>query len=416
MTIEKRFSHSLEKLLPQPAPAALGVAVSGGGDSTALLHLLAGWAARHRVKLHVVSVNHGLRPEAEQELDQVAGQCKRLNLPHDVLEWEGRQAKGNLQAEARRARYGLIAAWARTRNIAHVMLGHTLDDQAETFLMRLSRGAGVDGLSAMAPSRMAHGICWLRPLLGERRESLRQWLRSAGIGWSEDASNDDTRFARVRARKALAMLAPLGLEREDLARAARRMADARLVLDQATQEAARTLVRHTGGGVQIDRAGFLVLPAEIRRRLLVHALRWVASAEYAPRHEALIGALSAIEQVRSVTLHGCFIRVSARHFLIVRELAALHETVALPGEIWDGRWRVNGPSDAQAQVRALGDNGLKTIMNWRKSGYVRDVLLVSPAVWRGGELVAAPLVSPDASWRAELIHHENDFITSVLSH
>ncbi|WP_114967069.1 tRNA lysidine(34) synthetase TilS, partial [Alkalilacustris brevis] len=181
----------------------LGVAVSGGGDSVALLLLVADWAAARGVRLRAVTVDHGLREGAAQEAEAVARLCAELGIGHDILRWQGWDGQGNLQDAARRARQGLIAGWARDHGLAAVALGHTRDDQAETVLMRLARGAGVDGLSGMAPLRLAVGLAWLRPLLDVGRAELRALLRARGVPWAEDPSNEDARFQRVRARRAL---------------------------------------------------------------------------------------------------------------------------------------------------------------------------------------------------------------------
>ena len=135
-----------------PPPPALGVAVSGGSESTALLIHLHDWAGPRGVALHAVTIDHGLRPEAAAEAAGVAALCARLAVPHDTLPWRW-DGRGNLPDAARRGRQALISDWAAARGIADVALGHTADDQAETLLMRLGRGSGVDGLAAMRPLR-----------------------------------------------------------------------------------------------------------------------------------------------------------------------------------------------------------------------------------------------------------------------
>ena len=156
---------------PEP-PDKLGVAVSGGGDSTALLVLLDDWRRDGGPELAVATVDHGLRPEAAAEAAEVAALCGRLGVPHETLAWRW-DGKGNLSDAARRGRLRLIAGWANGRGIGMVAQGHTADDQAETFLMRLARGSGVDGLAAMAARRTAEGVAWVRPLLQVRRGEFR---------------------------------------------------------------------------------------------------------------------------------------------------------------------------------------------------------------------------------------------------
>jgi len=191
-------------------PEAIVVAVSGGGDSLALMHLAADWAGG--APLAAVTVDHGLRPESAAEAREVARAAGALGLRHETLLWRGWDGHGNLQAAARDARHALIAEWARTEGRGTVLLGHTRDDQAETVLMALARAAGPDGLSAMQAACEARGVLWLRPLLGVGREELRAELRRRGAAWAEDASNADPRFERVRARRALRALAPVGID------------------------------------------------------------------------------------------------------------------------------------------------------------------------------------------------------------
>ncbi|MGC9420577.1 MAG: tRNA lysidine(34) synthetase TilS, partial [Rhodovulum sp.] len=390
--------------------APLGVAVSGGGDSMALLHAL---AARGLPPVHAVTVDHGLRPEAAAEARFVADTCARLGVSHDVLRWGGWDGAGNLQDAARRARYALIAEWAAGRGIGCVALAHTRDDQAETVLMRLARGAGVDGLSAMAAARTAQGVTWLRPLLGLSRTALRAFLRERGETWVEDPSNEDARFDRVQARRTLAALAPLGIDAAGLAAVAGRMASARAALEACTLDAAARIAREDRGDVLIDRAGLDALPAEIARRLLVAALCWVASAEYPPRAEALAETLSALARAPRATLHGCLLSWEGDALRIAREPAAVARTTAPVGVPWDGRWWLEGPSAPGLELRALGEAGLAECPGWRETGLPRASLIAGPAVWRGGTLVAAPLAGRPEGWRALLA---TSLTARIISH
>ena len=209
----------------------------------------------------------------------MAALCAERGIPHTLLRWEEPAGAGNLQARAREARRRLIGDWARGRGIGAVALGHTLDDQAETFLLRLARGSGVDGLSGMAPVTRADGLVWLRPLLAVRRAALRDWLVARGVAWAEDASNADPRFERVRARAALPLLAPLGLGPERLAATAAAMARAREALERATAElAARAVEAGPAGDLALDPGALAGAPEEIRLRLLAAALCWVSGA------------------------------------------------------------------------------------------------------------------------------------------
>ncbi|SUZ30574.1 tRNA(Ile)-lysidine synthase [Roseibaca ekhonensis] len=389
-TLPDRFNGAMDTLLPDP-PQALGLAVSGGGDSMALLHLASGWAARHGCRLYVASVDHGLRPEAKGECALVAARAAGLAAPHDILPWSW-DGRGNLQDRARQARQDLLAAWANARGITHVALGHTRDDQAETLLMRLKRGSGVDGLAAMAPARTAKGLTWLRPLLDTRRDTLRAHLRSLGWDWADDPSNDDTGYERVRTRQAIATL---GLDVDRLAETADRMAAARSVLDNAAQQAAGALVRQEHGDLLLDRAGLSALPADTRDRLVAAALCFVGNSAYRPRLSAL---RSTLDTARA-TLHGCVLVQGPDQLRICREWKAVDTVTAPAPGPWDGRWQITGPAHDGLETRALGPVGLS--QTDRASWLVpRDSVLSSPSVWAGERLIAAPLAGFNPEFRA----------------
>ncbi len=385
--------------LAELAPGSVGVAVSGGSDSTALLCLMADCVAGSLHRVEAITVDHRLREGSAAEAAAVARLCAARGIPHVVRAWvEGPQ--GNLQGSARAARQRLIAGWASERGIVAVALGHTLDDQAETFLMRLARGSGVDGLAAMAPATRLRGLLWLRPLLGRRRSELRDWLAAQGIGWSEDPSNADDRFDRVRARAALGPLRRLGLGPERLAATAAAMARARAALEAATADLARVAVEPgVAGDAWLDPAPLRRAPEEIRLRLLAGTLAWVSGAVWRPRLAALAAldaALIAGDLPEGITLHGCVLRPRRGRVAIRREPARAAPSVPVTAA-WDGRWELATPAaEPGLSLGALGRSGLALCSDWRRHGIARETLLSTPAVWRGAELVAAPFAREGA--------------------
>ncbi len=397
-------------------PKAIGVAVSGGGDSTALLHLMHHWAGGAGVTLHAVTVDHGLRDAAAGEAKTVARICAGLGINHSTLHWTGWDGKGNLQDQARRARYGLMAGWARERGIEMIALGHTVEDQAETFLMRLARGSGVDGLSGMASRRHADGVTWVRPVLLQRRQDLRDYLQRHGIGWIDDPTNEDERFDRVKIRKAMQVLADLGMDAERLAGTAQDLGIARCALELQTQEVAERTVAIENGDVVLDRRQYRQLPLEIRDRLTTHALCWVSSAKYRPRRAALSDVGYAILKGKASTLHGCLITANKNSIRITREYQAVKDTVCATDATWDNRWRLIGPHETGLEIRALGAAGLAECPEWRATGMPRRSLLASPAVWKKDSLIAAPLAGLGNGWRTKALFGLDHFISSIISH
>ena len=394
-------------------PGAIALAVSGGGDSVALLHLAHSITAGAGRTLHAATVDHGLRAESADEAARVAAICKSLGVPHATLRWEGWDRQGNLQAQARIARYALIADWARVQGIGTILLGHTRDDQAETVLMRLARTAGVDGLSGMAARFRRNDVTWCRPLLATDRATLRAFLRGIGADWIEDPSNDDCRFERVRARAALAALAPLGIDAATLARVSQHMGEARDALDACAAGLSQSMVRQDQGDLLLDWDGLAAHPLDLRRRILVAALVWVGTAAYPPRREDILSLLAEGGMDGQRTLMGCVLRQERGSLRIFREFNAVRDLRCATQSVWDGRWRLEGPHDPALCVAALGEAGLRLCPDWRDTGRARASLLASPAIWRGDSLVAAPLAGWGQGWIARIVA---DFHVTALSH
>ena len=388
-------------------PRRLGVAVSGGSDSMACLDVMT-WHGRDLgFPVEAVTVDHGLRPETSGEIDAVARHCAGRGTPHTVVTWKWSGA-GNLQAEARAARYRLISEWARSAGVDQVALGHTRDDVAETFLMRLARKAGVDGLSEMDRRFTRHGTTWIRPMLGHGREEWREYLLRRDIPWIEDPSNDDPKFERVRVRDRLKTLSKLGIDAGTLSEVARNMGAAREALEHYVRREAARIASEENGDVilaaQASGQGHHV-PREILFRLRRHALTWVGGGAYPPRSDAMLELDNALQDEGRHTLAGCIVtrgsdvRDDPGPWRISREFNAVKNMSGPTDRPWDGRWILEGPHSEGLEVRALGEAVKDT--PWRETGMPRQSLLASPAIWRGATLVAAPVAGLAGSWTAK---------------
>ncbi len=409
-TVAERLAASLAGLPDGP----LGVAVSGGGDSVALLALLSDWADGR--SLRAVTVDHGLRPESAAEAAQAAATAARLGIEHDTLVWSGPVA-GNLQDAARRARRELISAWAGDNGLGLVALGHTRDDQAETFLLRLARGSGLYGLTGMRAVQASGSVTWVRPLLTVRREELRAYLRNRGLPWAEDPSNRDNRFDRVRVREALPGLEGIGLSVD-------RLAETAAALDRSAQVVRSAVATLAKAAADPNDAGYLRLDlkrvqeaeTELRLRLLAEGLRWVSGAEYTPRLAGL-EALDSWILGRSDggrnrrTLHGCVIERDGDRLAIIREPARTGPPVAA-GQVWDGRWATAAETPGLT-VSALGEAGLAEVPNWRATGHPRTALASSPAFRRDEALIAAPFALPPKPCHAWLLTGSKRFLEAL---
>jgi tRNA(Ile)-lysidine synthase len=400
---DAEFAAALGRLLA--GESALAAAVSGGRDSMALMHLSARYAAPRGLALIVLTVDHGLRPESAEEARAVGEAARAFGLRHRVLTWRRPgPVRGNLEARAREARYRLLAEACAQEGVSALLLGHTEDDQAETVLMRLARGSGIDGLSAMAPRSARPGLALLRPLLDIPRARLEARLEADGIAWRDDPMNGDDRFTRVRLRKAQAVLAAAGLTPARLAMTARHMARARLALEAAADALQEKAVRVAPEGyARLDAAPLCAAPEEIGLRLLARLVMAVGGLAFPPRFtglERLYRLVRAGNIGRGRTLGGCRILPDkSGGVLILRETGLLHPPLFLPPGrplLWDGRFRVllAEAGTAPAMVRALGRDGIHAL---RAAGPgclldpvpapVRPTL---PSLWVAGRLAAIP--------------------------
>ena len=257
--------------------SALVLAVSGGPDSVALMWLAARWrrALRRGPALMAVTVDHGLRPEAAREARDVKRLARTLGLSHRTLRWTGDKPEAGLPAAARDARYRLLFKAARAHGASHVLTAHTLDDQAETVLMRLARGSGVAGLAAMARTSARDDAMLARPLLDVPKARLIATLARAKIPFAVDPTNRDPAFTRPRLRALMPSLAAEGCDARNLARLAARLARANAALEILADGAERYLALRTtadDGRAGFDAAGFTALADEIRVRLMLRAI------------------------------------------------------------------------------------------------------------------------------------------------
>ncbi|HTU12910.1 MAG TPA: tRNA lysidine(34) synthetase TilS [Allosphingosinicella sp.] len=287
-----RFRADLAALAG-PAPARFGVAVSGGPDSLALL-LLA--EAAFPGRLEAATVDHGLRPESGSEAAFVRDLCGARGIAHASL--AGPPVAGNVQSGARALRYRLLAAWARERGLAFLLTAHHQDDQAETLLMRLRRGAGLAGLAGIRPRAEIEGLAVLRPLLGWRRAALAAVVAAAGLTPVADPSNMDERYDRARLRRQLGETD--WLDPPALARSAAALAEAEQALDWTVEQLIAERTDATRDGLSFDAAD---VPAELRRRALLRLLALLVPAE-PPRGEAVQRLLAALEAGETATLAG----------------------------------------------------------------------------------------------------------------
>ncbi len=309
----------------------------------ALLRLAAEW--REKPRLTALTVNHGLRSEAAQEACQVAEWSAQAGLAHVTLEWNVVKPQTGIQAKARAARYDLMSDWCRQNDATVLLTAHTLDDQAETVLMRLARTTSLDSLAGIYSFSRWNGIEVFRPLLGEKKEALESYLLSIGQSWIEDPSNEDERFERVRIRKAIPGLRALGITAESLAALASRVNGAVQGLWGATDDWVKMHVQEFDTGHCVVPLGaFADQTEELKVRILGWLIRRFGSGKIPePAELELLTAWADAGGARR-TLGGAIIARRKDHLLIGREPSRIDPTpVSVPSSgsvLWDGRFQI----------------------------------------------------------------------------
>ena len=400
---------------PRGPEEGLALAVSGGSDSVALMVLFADWLRQEGGEAHrhsVLTVDHRLRVQSAAEARWVAARAGALGFRHVVLEWQGPKPRTGLQAAARAARYRLMHDYMARHGMRTLLVAHTRDDQAETLLMRLARGSGVDGLAAMAPAtcvrRRAGGeaVRLVRPLLSVSKVRLRATLEARGMAWMEDASNDQPTFERTRWRRARSDLEALGLASELLARSAGRLQRARAALEAITDG---YCTAHAGvvrtdpcGAFRIDRQRLRQVPEEIALRLIG---RCITAAGGGMEPVPLAGLEPVVARVWGAgpgeadghwTLARAKITAAGAAVAIEREPGRLPlptMTVAAGAKmLWDGRFLVEIAAGFAGKLKlgALGPAGVAALKPRAGALKGSPAWLLTPAFWREDQLLAAP--------------------------
>lgn len=382
-----------------PEGERLAIGVSGGPDSLCLAMLSA-----ELTDVVCLVVDHGLRRESSEEAAWTVELLASHGIQAEQLNWEADKPAGNVQAEAREARYELMGEWCRQNGVRYLLTAHHQDDQAETLLLRLARGSGVYGLASMAPASqmLVHGeaIALIRPLLSFPKERLKQTLVDRGLPWIEDPSNKAEQYDRVKVRQLLANPPLEGFRAERLAATAARLRRTRDALEFYENEWLKSCVTPLDDGSLLFDAGAVdSAPEEIVLRGLSSMLRYVSGAHYVPRAEKLQRLAEAIMSpgFEGYTLYGVQVASSGESGLaFFRELRAAEGRIpAEDGNCWDNRFEISARSDiARLEIGPLGQKGWEQVI--RKWPEVRGIALpyaaklAWPVVYDGENIIAIP--------------------------
>ncbi|HEY4191504.1 MAG TPA: tRNA lysidine(34) synthetase TilS [Mesorhizobium sp.] len=329
------------------------VAISGGGDSTALLLLLKNYLDRHapRAPLLAVTVDHGLRADSAAEARAVSRLCAEKGIDHKTMLWEGDKPSTGLPAAAREARYRLLAQAAGEAGVRLILTGHTADDQAETVLMRQERADTASphgrGLAGMAAATLYDWDIWIvRPLLGAKRQALREFLRREKMGWIDDPTNQDETFERPRIRAALkdrgrsfVEATALAMQEAEIRRNASRRAAA--IVRAFASRPAPGLIRLDPAFAAGDRSAAIAA-----LRVLLATIGGTAFPPGDARTAALFDKMAAAAPFRA-TLSRTVIDKRRAAIFLHRELRDLPTAAsAVDGMVWDGRRRIDVGDEA----------------------------------------------------------------------
>ncbi len=375
--------------------AKLLVAVSGGADSMALALL----TNPHR-QVEAVTVDHGLREGSADEAKQVAIWLRAAGISHRTICWQGDKPSTGIQAAARAARYELLHQQAQALGCDFIVVGHHVQDQAETFMLRLARGSGLQGLGAMAeladvPSQKGE-IKLLRPLLNFTKSKLEAALKHQNQSWIEDPSNRDISYDRVKVRQYLAAPTLDGLTNERLAHTAASLQRANAALLYYEQQL-------FGDAVEIDLYGTVCLqinvlraaPEEVSMRLFSRLLQWFTGANYAPRFEKIESLFASLsDKMTTRTLAGvCVKGIGSEQVIMHRELAVEQKSEGpiASDEIVAGRWRMI--METQCDIGPLGEDGVQQLRQFDKleaipNYYSHQLCCSMLALWQEGRVEA----------------------------
>ncbi|WP_411819488.1 tRNA lysidine(34) synthetase TilS [Hyphococcus formosus] len=408
MTANKPISQSAfdERAKALDLPKKFAIAVSGGRDSIALARLAAGYAKATGAEVLALTVDHGLRPEAAKEAAKVSQWCAAMGLSHRLLRWAGEKPQTGIQAAARSARYRLLIEAAQSDGCEAILTAHSLDDQAETVFMRLGRGAGPRGLSAMKEETwVAAGagepIRLLRPLLGFRRLDITRFLDEAGQDYVDDPSNDDPTYERVRARAVIGALeeqnlltaAALAKTAEEMGRAHRR----HCAQEEAAFEAQDGKFYRWGGvSLNPDPKTDLDVMTGLLRRLIYS----VGGAVHYPNQDQARSAYSQVTATGTATLGGALLKMRKDMLWIIREPAAItgRADITPLGRVpldqpilWDNRFIITSQAGFSGEIGPLTENDIAQLA--AGSGFFegpKEALATLPGIYADGILIGAP--------------------------
>jgi len=387
------FAALLQRFSLLKEASVFAVACSGGADSLALTLLLHEWAQSRGKPVIALTVDHGLRPASIQEAHQVQQWLRQRGISHEILTWQGEKPQARIQETAREMRYQLLSTWCQQNDISILMTGHHAQDQAETFLMRLAKGSGLQGLCAMRPLVEKSSVKLVRPLLTVSPQRLRLTLEYFQQSFIEDPSNENRDFERVRWRQAWQVLTQHGLTLEAVVTTIGRLQASQSLVDEQFRVIARQFLSFSVYGyVSIKWKGLQTLSDEAVELFIATVLWLFSSRGWRSKYQAVKALCLSLRQGRRhvFTLGGALIQIKGQQLLMFRESRAAPPSQVL-GEgshtlWWDGRFwlEIDVPQGETLTLRAFGS---QANVKEKIPAYALSTL---PSFWRGEELFFLP--------------------------
>ena len=297
------FKSKLDKFKKSP----LVVALSGGPDSLALAALTKAYSFDRKCKIYYVLINHNIRKNSKKEAAQVKTLLKKNNIIVNIIN-NNKEIKKNIQSQARKVRYSLLKNFCIKKKVNIILTAHNLEDQVETFFIRLSRGSGLTGLSAMKQmSDLGNKIKLFRPLLDVKKNTLIKITKKSFKIYFKDPSNRNTKYLRTKIRNLKKPLKESGIYYEQIIRSINNLASSKEVLDQYFEGITKDLIKKTKNQVIINFKEFKKLNNEVKINLINKSIKILKSNYYNPRSLKVINLISLIEtkKFKKATLGGC---------------------------------------------------------------------------------------------------------------
>ena len=384
---------------------SIALAVSGGPDSTALMFIFSKSKKIKKDNVTILVVDHGLRKNSSDEANLVKRNAIKIGFKCKILKWAGAKPSSGIQEAARKARYNLMLSWCEKNNIKKLFLAHHLDDQVETFLMRLSKGSGVDGLTSMSKNTIISNLNLIRPFLEISKNRLIEIANSSRLEWVTDPSNLNLSYQRSRMRKLMPSLSKEGIDSHHINLVIKRMDSVKQALKDIVDIDISKFVKNMNDiSYSLSYEAINKLSPEILLRILERIIMVASGSVYPAKRtkvEGILSWLSSDNSIRAKTLGGVVIRKRKDYVIFYRELKGCQTSeIVYPLTsrylTWDNRFYIKLNKSKKVEVRCLGDEGVSIMKSkkiLKKQGLSNIPLSAwksAPSLWSKKRLISVP--------------------------